>query len=323
MAGIVLMHYIEPHTTGVLHAAVSFGGAGVHLFFFLSGWGLAGSLQMQPLVFYRRRLVRVWIPYALWLSILFSLSLVGLARHVITLREFLGHIALFDMFDSDRYFSVGFEYWFMFPLFQFYLMFPVIAWARRRCTNAKTFGALCTTVSIGWLCLLYFTGLNSQSAWNSAAPVFMWEFGLGIVAAEAFASGHRAYWELAPSWLATILLLGAGLTGGMALYGGSIGKMLNDAPSFVTIFAAAALVHQTLALWPAAQRMAVHFGQWSYSLYLTHMLALSIASTIVPNGMLPVVIALPLAVIMAWAFQRLVDVIGRWCSKGTLVAQST
>jgi peptidoglycan/LPS O-acetylase OafA/YrhL len=224
------------------------------------------------------------------------------------------------MFDSDRYFAVGFEYWFMFPLFQFYLIFPVIAWARRRCTSAKTFAVLCTAVSIGWLCLLYFTGLNAQTTWNSAAPVFMWEVGLGIVAAEAFARGHRAYWELAPSWLAAILLLGAGLTGGMALYGGSIGKMLNDAPSLAAIFAAAALVHQTLALWPAAQRTAVHFGQWSYSLYLTHMLALSIAFTIVPNGMLPVFIALPLAVIMAWAFQRLVDSLGHWCSKGTLGA---
>jgi len=323
MAGIVLMHYTQSHTVGLLHAAVSFGGAGVHLFFFLSGWGLAGSLQMEPLAFYRRRLARVWIPYALWLSILFSLSLVGLAKHGITLMEFLGHIALFGMFDSNQYFTVGFEYWFMFPLFQFYLMFPVIAWTRRRCASTKTFAVVCTAVSIGWICLLYFTGLNARIAWNSAAPVFMWEFGLGIVAAEAFARGHKAYWELAPGWLATILIVGAGLTGGMALYGGSIGKMLNDAPSLATIFAAAALAHQTLALWPAAQRSAVQFGQWSYSLYLTHMLALSIASTIVPDGMIPVIIALPLAVIMAWAFQKLVDAIGHWGSKGTPAAQST
>ena len=318
MAGIVLMHYIEPHTSGVLHAAVSFGGAGVHLFFFLSGWGLAGSLQMEPLAFYRRRLVRVWMPYALWLSVLFGLSLIGLARHGITLMEFLGHIALFGMFDSDRYFAVGFEYWFMFPLFQFYLMFPMIAWARRRCTSAKAFAALCTAVSIGWLCLLFLTGLNAQSAWNSAAPVFMWEVGLGIVAAEAFASGRGAYWELAPIWLSTILLLGAVLTGGLALYGGSFGKLLNDAPSFATILAATALAHQTLALWPAGQRTAVQFGQWSYSLYLTHMLALSIVLTVVPNGTLSVVIAIPFAVIMAWAFQRLTGVIGHGFSKGTL-----
>ena len=46
---IVLMHCVQGYLDGVMHKAVSLGGAGVHVFILCSGFGLYLSYMNKPL----------------------------------------------------------------------------------------------------------------------------------------------------------------------------------------------------------------------------------------------------------------------------------
>ena len=126
---ILLYHVLQRLAlTGVAAKAIILGGTGVHLFFFLSGFGLMLSKNTgTPLAFYRRRLVKVWLPYVLALSI--SL-LLAFAWNIFPDRgaAWLAGVAGYQMFFESYIESFGGHFWFISAIIQFYLVFPLLKW---------------------------------------------------------------------------------------------------------------------------------------------------------------------------------------------------
>ena len=63
---IALMHLVQGSLTGSLNKAASLGGAGVHVFILVSGFGLYLSYRKNPLgygEFLRKRFGKVYWPY--------------------------------------------------------------------------------------------------------------------------------------------------------------------------------------------------------------------------------------------------------------------
>ena len=130
---IVCYHALQQVALSPLwQKAIVFGGTGVHLFFLLSGFGLAWSSSSEStLLFYRRRMSKVWFPYvlALTLSLLAALTL-----NIFTDRwdAWLAGVALYQMFSEHYIVSFGGHFWFISAILQFYLVFPLLAWLQQR-----------------------------------------------------------------------------------------------------------------------------------------------------------------------------------------------
>lgn len=63
---IALMHLVQGSLTGALNKAASLGGAGVHVFILVSGFGLYLSYRNKPLgygEFLKKRFGKVYCPY--------------------------------------------------------------------------------------------------------------------------------------------------------------------------------------------------------------------------------------------------------------------
>ena len=124
---IVVMHLCQGYTTDILHKALSFGGAGVHVFILCSGFGLYLSYLRKPLRyvdFLKRRFGKVWIPYAITV-VLWGLWLMA-SNGVFPLREVASHLLLYKMFSVELDTSLCYPYWFISTIIQFYLAWPLI-----------------------------------------------------------------------------------------------------------------------------------------------------------------------------------------------------
>jgi peptidoglycan/LPS O-acetylase OafA/YrhL len=143
-----LKHLSSP-LTWVLYPA-TFGWSGVALFFVISGFcihysflrfesrdpraGLAGFARS----FFWRRFWRIYPPYLLAL-ICFSF-LASRHQQVATgTRDFWLHFFLIHNFKSGTFFSVNPAFWSLALEMQFYLLFPLVLWLRRRFGLKRTF----------------------------------------------------------------------------------------------------------------------------------------------------------------------------------------
>ena len=93
---IVLMHLCQGYTSGALGKALSFGGAGVHVFIFCSGFGLYLSYLKRPVGygdFLKRRFGKVWIPYTI--AVLLWGVWFLLKDGVFPLKEVASHLFLY------------------------------------------------------------------------------------------------------------------------------------------------------------------------------------------------------------------------------------
>ena len=175
--------------------AIIFGGTGVHLFFLLSGFGLAFGKTLAAAAFYRRRLTKVWLPYVLALTL--SL-LTALAWNLFPDRwaAWLAGVLLYQMFFERFMDSFGGHFWFISAIMQFYLVYPALIWLRRRMPSAAGFSAICLGISVAWWRMVYVLDKADWRTWNSFFLQFLWEFGLGMVLGEMVvrrrrgASGH-------------------------------------------------------------------------------------------------------------------------------------
>src|SRR5476651_2161527 len=75
----------------------SFGGAGVHLFFFASGFGLALSRYTTYIDFLKRRLNKVLGPYYITVTLIFLINLLTKV-YPFGFDAYLSHIFLYKMF---------------------------------------------------------------------------------------------------------------------------------------------------------------------------------------------------------------------------------
>lgn len=318
---IVLYHALQKLALpGWAAQAAGFGGTGVHLFFLLSGFGLGLSRAEGSAVdFYRRRLVKVWLPYVLALSIsLFAAIEFGLFPD--GWGAWLAGVGLYQMFYEPYIQSFGGHFWFISAIVQFYLVWPLLLRLRRRIGKAELFFGVCLTLSLGWWLLVFVLGKGQLRTWNSFFLQFLWEFALGMLLAERYKthSPHQPrgdFWNYPMAWNAVAAAFFTGLMLLMVLKLGAAGRIFNDIPALLGYTALCVLLFQFSEKGlPALRRFFVWVGGISFALYLIHVLVLDCYLQILTeNGMkINLVTLLPfpvLALAGAWVFHRLSQVL--------------
>jgi peptidoglycan/LPS O-acetylase OafA/YrhL len=257
--------------------AIGLGGTGVHLFFFLSGWGLAqSSLAEQPLLFYRRRLSKIWLPYAVVLTLSWCTGLFP-----DTWESWLAGLLLYQMFSGAAMESFGGHFWFISTIIQFYLAFPLLWWLSRR-YSALWFALGCLGVSVLWWCMVYLLGQYEDRSWNSSMFQFLWEFGLGMVFSsllqQPMLKGVLRFWRPNAWWgwlLAGVCFVAVMIM--MILKMGTIGRVFNDIPAFAGYSCLAIGVFWWSTHYAAQLRSFFEWvGAFSFTLYLLHILVLEL-----------------------------------------------
>ena len=291
----------------------SFGGTGVHLFFLLSGFGLALSRSSgSAATFYRRRLVKVWLPYVL------ALSLSWLAAACCGLfpdgaGAWLAGVLLYQMFYEPYILSFGGHFWFISAIVQFYLAWPFLTKLRQRLSDDRVFLALSLVVSAGWWLLVFALEKGALRTWNSFFLQFLWEFALGMALAGLFQRGSKAgaFWRFPLLWNLAAAIVFTGLMLVMVVKMGPAGRIFNDIPALIGYTAICISIYQLAEkALPPLRRFFVWTGGISYSLYLIHVLVLDFYVKMLDSGGLkinPATLSLyPLAALgAAWLFEQL------------------
>ncbi len=273
---IVLMHLLMGACTGVMYKAISFGGAGVHVFILCSGFGLYLSHLRRPLGyvdFLKRRFGKVWIPYAIAVSFWGIWYLIS--KGIFPIREVASHLLLYKMFSTELDTSLCYPYWFISTILQFYLLWPLIVKVFRLCGGFFIF----LFISLAWSTIVGLLGLEEERPWGSFFLQYLWEFGLGMwIAKRCIKLDHNGtffvniknycWW-----WLIIGAVSGMGMSAFMAWNGGVL-KLYNDIPSLIGYLSVALLIYKI------SVKMINNFFEWSndfsYELYLIHSLVYTI-----------------------------------------------
>lgn len=260
---IILMHLVRPSSAGLIKTALSFGGAGVHVFILVSGFGLYLSYLINPLSyqdFLKKRFMRVYLPY-LFIVLLFAAYFGCLGRFdMLTLSS---HVFLFKMFNHTWDTSYAYSLWFLSTIFQFYLFWPIIL----KIAKSKQGLLISIAISICWATLVGLMGKQGDRAWASFFLQYLWEFVLGMKLAEIYRKMPEKI--IVPSYW--VLLVGT--VGGMVLSGimGKIGgvlKLYNDFPSLLGYLSLALLIYK-IAI-PVINKFFLFTNKISYEWYLLH-----------------------------------------------------
>lgn len=104
-----------------------FGGLAVNVFFFFSGFGLTRSAikeELSPYAFYKKRFVKIIVPF--WCSLL----ILFLADKFILGITYPGAYVLKSIFgffpSADLFSDVNSPFWYITPIIFFYILFPLI-----------------------------------------------------------------------------------------------------------------------------------------------------------------------------------------------------
>ncbi len=299
--GIALYHYLLPlGGNRFFDLAISFGGTGIHLFFFLSGYGLGMSKYSSAIDFYRRRFSKVLIPYFVFVTLIFLVNIFLPLYAENGWKDYLAHIFLYKMFSNQSIGSFGFHLWFMSTLVQLYLFFPILINLMKR---LKPIFVVITTllVSISYILWVVNSGHAYERPWNSFFLTYLWEFALGV--ALGLKNDTRLFTLSIPKY---IFLWIAGL-GGMAIFTlklGQTGRLLNDLPAFVAITSFTLMFYYSLGklkfLTPI-QEFFIRSGGLSYEFYLVHYVGFSLFQLFQnQHGLTYDFWVVPLLVIFSW-----------------------
>lgn len=306
---IVLYHYLQPvFPSGLGFKAIAFGGTGIHLFFMLSGFGLAYSQLRKPLnygLFIKRKFAKIYIPYmvAVGLTALISLFLPLFPSNG---YAFWGHALLYKMFDQYIMSSYGYQFWFISTLFQFYLLFPLLFSIFER-SSTKGWLTLVFLLSGAWIALTLYLGEAENRVFNGAFFTYLWEFGLGMLLAKKTLEKQQL-----PNPSNKQLWLSAGL--GLLLYaaigfsGNANWRATNDVFALTGYTALAWLIYRLGG--SQIRRLFLRLNAWGYPLFLLHMLLLEAAKHFSGNqsNIDIILFTLLLAFLAASQFERLL----RW-----------
>ncbi len=325
---IVLYHAFQQVALPPLwQQGIIFGGTGVHLFFLLSGFGLAWSRAIvTPLEFYQRRLAKIWLPYVLALT----MSLLGAFLFDLfpdRWGAWLAGVGLYQMFSEPYIESFGGHFWFISTIVQFYLLFPFLKKIQQQIGDARWFFLLALAISVTWWIVVAVLGKSELRTWNSCCLQFLWEFALGMTLAEgmrnaeygmrngserrgtAFRIPHSVF--RIRFWLLPIGLFFTGLMVVMILKLGTVGKIFNDVPALLGYTALSGFLFYMGDLYVAPlKRFFLWVSGFSFSLYLIHVLVLEVYLHLLPSApkAWQILLYLPLALLAGWAFEPL----SRW-----------
>lgn len=271
---IVLYHFFKEVPLGpAMSKVINFGGTGIHTFLMLSGFGLYLSFRDKPLgfgPFIKRRLSKVYIPYIIVVTVSALLALI-IPIYETSWYAYLGHVFQYKMFDSKIIGSYGGQYWFISTIIQFYLIFHLLAWFKRKSNNA-VYVITGIIISISYTFIVLYAGKQYLTAYNRFFLQYLWEFMLGMVLAEMVKTG-QFYTLTKRINNFHILLIGVA---GMAVFVllavkfGMAGVLLNDIPALIG-YTCLAIFLYNLKIKPINQFF-LYTGEISYSLFLVHIL---------------------------------------------------
>jgi peptidoglycan/LPS O-acetylase OafA/YrhL len=318
---IVLFHILQvADLSPLLQKMIFFGGTGVHLFFLLSGYGLGLSKgAVEPISFYQRRASKIWLPYALILTISMAFAY---ATNVFPDRwqAWLSGIGLYQMFMNEYVASYGGHFWFISAIIQFYLVYPFVKkWVDARGGHTATVVLTALSISVAWWLFVFYAGKTEYRVWNSFFLQFLWEFVLGLALASALRAGQKLnlgvvrlkpdFWNTSP-WAALIV---GGLFSGvmlfMALKLGAFGKICNDVPALLGYTGICVFMYQLGERWlPFVKQFFLWIGSFSFSLYLVHMLGfrlfiLGLAQANIKLSLPLLLLYIPMALVLGRLFE--------------------
>lgn len=311
ISAIVLFHLIYEYmeVPGILATASKFGGAGVHIFFICSGFGLTLSQLRRPLTwkeFLQKRLRKVYIPYIP--VVLVSAALPWMYSGDDRLAAVLSHVFLYKMFVPEYIISFGAHFWFVSTILQFYALFLLLE--RMRSTlGIRKFLSGCCAVNLGWMILTAMLGIHTQRIWGSFFLQYIWEFALGMCLADLYHRGKLDSRRISLPLIGAITLAALLLYGLMALKGGAL-SAFND------VFGTAAMGGICLMLYQIKILRPVFIGvnSFSYELYLVHILVMAtcehLLSPYLPN-LVWCLLALVITVPCALGYSKLLSLPGR------------
>lgn len=307
---IMMFHYLLYMKPAYpLNKMIFFGGTGIHLFILLSGFGLYYSYLHRPERFFpflKRRLMKVYFPYIIVVSLSALLSLF-IPVYKSSLYAYGGHVFLYKMFDQDIMGSYGNQLWFISMIFQFYFSFHVIRWFKSR-FHDSWFIILSVLLSLLWATVVVAFGKQGQRVWDSFFLQFFWEFALGMVIAERVVNHKKINFQQLSQF--TVLLIGivnCAAYALLALKGGSWGKFFND------YFALIGYASITLFIYrmnlSSINRFFIYIGKISISVFLLHDVVFLTLATVFPNlNKIYVLIGALLIIFpVSLLFQRVVD----------------
>jgi peptidoglycan/LPS O-acetylase OafA/YrhL/5-hydroxyisourate hydrolase-like protein (transthyretin family) len=217
--------------------------------------------------FYKRRLVRIVIPY-----IIFSLIATYLTKNFLSpFHYFL--IALTDIFSGNAILP----YYFIPVLIQFYLIYPFL-WYLLYQKRLPPMALLGTALSINFLSFL------SLSTFNFPFPVpftsYLFFFVFGMIFRSLFLSDDRTFLKRIhlPLWTATVILftfLFAQIDPDESFY--NI-KFVYGTTLFIFFFA----IFPKLEQFPLLKKIVQIFGKNSFYVYLVHFLVILLLPPIMP-----------------------------------------
>lgn len=292
---IILFHAFQRLALpGFWGNAIVFGGTGVHLFFLLSGFGLALSGRSESIPeFFRRRFFKVWAPYAVALSLSLGLA-ICCNFFPDRFDAWLAGIGLYQMFFEKYIESFGGHFWFISAIMQLYVVFPVLKTGLDRSPSLRRFVWIGMAVSVTWWIAVFLLQKDGLRTWNSCFLQFLWEFMLGMAVAKAIKTSENLgkwmkvvqhFWQPA-SWFYWLCggLVASAVMLLLVVKGGTTGRIFNDVPALVGYGMLSVSVYFFgKRHWPAV----VHFFSWiggfSYSLYLIHIIVLELVIMLLRN----------------------------------------
>ena len=267
---VILMHLVQVFVANAdiplwLRTASSLGGTGGHVFVFCSGFGLYLSYLKKPLqigAFLKKRFLKIYVPYIMFVFIEFCLP--HAASRGQLLRQLLSHIFLYKMFFDKYTISFGLQFWFISTIFQFYLLFIPLCRFRER-FSCRALMLLGVGLSVLWWTLMEITGLGESRVWGSFCLQYLWEFTLGMAAAEYAYHHQEIRIPLKGIWLCAVV--GLPMQAMLAKLGGWFAAF-NDVPA---LFGYGCSV---LLLWNYGKRLLRPVFLWvdgiSYEWFLVH-----------------------------------------------------
>jgi peptidoglycan/LPS O-acetylase OafA/YrhL len=252
---------------GLVNNALSFGGAGVHVFILCSGFGLCLSQLNKPLnywQFLKRRFSKVYLPYIIVIAIS---ALIPFVYNGNRLYAFLSHAFLFKMFDNNLINSFGAQFWFVSMILSFYLVFPILFGIIKK---YKWSGVILSfIISLFWATIVGWSGKSDLRIWNSFFLQYVGEFVLGMMLAIKYKENPE-FIKIPTKWLLTFLAVaGIALVGYTGIKGGVL-KLYNDIPSLIGYTSLALLIYSFGIKW--INVFFIYTNRFSYEWYLVHIL---------------------------------------------------
>lgn len=243
------------------------GGVAVNMFLFLSGYGLTFSQMYKGrtiIQFYAKRLLKLFVPFWIVLTLLFLLSffLLGETYSI----AYMAKASLGVFTQADMYTDINSPLWYFSLVLFYYLLFPLVfikhhTWI----TAAILYGAVWCVVAIDPPSFSGVIGLYQ---------VHMWAFPLGVLTARylqlskaPLLAVKKIYvrYEYYLYWVALLIL--AALIGYLAI-NANVGAVayIEEATSLCILF----LIILLFILKKRESKLLSIFGLFSYEIYLFH-----------------------------------------------------